>query len=748
MTTADGSIVLKVTTKVDESIKKTIAEIKRQLSSMSSIKEEIAQTAKLIEEQKEKIRQLGLEMGKLAYSGQEGSEEYQKLKEQLSKANAELREMQSHLEELGETGSEATSRISDGFKEMSKRLGTMAKNILVMQQLYKVFRYMLSVFSDILMSDEEFKQDWEELKAAFYTAAYPIVHTIVPALKWIVEQLRDWLVSVGKIAAVMKGISYSELVDQAKASKETADNYEDIADSVEDIEKTLAGFDKIEILKADSKSVLGDDSSASAFDNLKKYDTSGEESMLGDLMKAIGGALAAVGLIMVNHSGGNSALMGWGFGFIVAGAYVWAVEQIWGSEYSENAVIDMIGKISKTIGDGLMAIGLILLKCGITKWGLGFIVAGAAIRGITEIWGSEFSADKVTDITAKIMLSIGAALAAIGLILIVFGQISLGIGFLVAGAIVFAVGEIAAHWDEMSDKTKAWITAIMAIVGAASLVIGIILCVTGVGIPVGVALIAVGAATLVTVVALNWDAIKDAAVGAFNAVVNWVKTYGLFVIGIILCLTGVGMSLGISLIIKWAKDNADEVPLANAILTKVKEIWGAVKDFWDKYIAPVFTAEWWKNLAKKCGNGLIVGFESAINGIIYAFETMINWIVKGLNKLSFELPDWVPGIGGSAFGINIPEANFGRVSIPRLAKGAVIPANREFLAVLGDQKSGTNIEAPLSTIEEAVENVLNRRGNETVKEEHYYLSETELMSIVYKLAKNGERVQGINLVGG
>lgn len=48
--------------------------------------------------------------------------------------------------------------------------------------------------------------------------------------------------------------------------------------------------------------------------------------------------------------------------------------------------------------------------------------------------------------------------------------------------------------------------------------------------------------------------------------------------------------------------------------------------------------------------------------------------------------------------------------IPGLATGAVIPPNREFLAVLGDQRSGTNIEAPLSTIEQAVENVLNRRG--------------------------------------
>ena len=99
-------------------------------------------------------------------------------------------------------------------------------------------------------------------------------------------------------------------------------------------------------------------------------------------------------------------------------------------------------------------------------------------------------------------------------------------------------------------------------------------------------------------------------------------------------------------------------------------------------------------------NGLIAGFEAGINGIIGMFEKMINWVVNGLNKISFDVPDWVPGIGGKTFGFNISEVKFGRVSIPRLAQGAVIPPNREFLAVLGDQKHGRNIETPESLLRE------------------------------------------------
>jgi hypothetical protein len=180
------------------------------------------------------------------------------------------------------------------------------------------------------------------------------------------------------------------------------------------------------------------------------------------------------------------------------------------------------------------------------------------------------------------------------------------------------------------------------------------------------------------------------------------------VLGIILCCTGVGFGLGIGLIVAGAAAITGAV-VANwdAIVDWVKDAWEAVKNFWNKYIAPIFTAQWWIDLGKTCINGLIAGFEGGINGIIGAFETMINWIVDGLNKISFDIPDW---LGGGSFGINLPRANFGRVSIPRLAQGAVIPPNREFLAVLGDQKHGTNIEAPLQTIVDAFNIALSQNG--------------------------------------
>ena len=97
-----------------------------------------------------------------------------------------------------------------------------------------------------------------------------------------------------------------------------------------------------------------------------------------------------------------------------------------------------------------------------------------------------------------------------------------------------------------------------------------------------------------------------------------------------------------------------------------------------------------------------------INGLLTAIETGVNFVIKAVNKLSFDVPDWVPGIGGKTFGFDLDEASF--TKIPYLASGAVIPPNKEFMAVLGDQSSGTNIETPLKTMIEAFNAALDARG--------------------------------------
>lgn len=138
---------------------------------------------------------------------------------------------------------------------------------------------------------------------------------------------------------------------------------------------------------------------------------------------------------------------------------------------------------------------------------------------------------------------------------------------------------------------------------------------------------------------------------------------------------------------------------------------------WNEFITHVFKGDWssaWDDIlsifedvclaCQEYVEALRDGFANIFNDILDGVENMINNAIKGINKLidalndfGFDLPDVM---GGGHVGFDIPTLK--EVSLPRLATGAVIPPNREFMAVLGDQHNGTNVEAPLDTIKQAL----------------------------------------------
>lgn len=124
-----------------------------------------------------------------------------------------------------------------------------------------------------------------------------------------------------------------------------------------------------------------------------------------------------------------------------------------------------------------------------------------------------------------------------------------------------------------------------------------------------------------------------------------------------------------------------------------------------------------KNTLSKIWNGIKNVVKDPINAILGFVQTMVNGIVDAvnkivefLNKLNVEIPDWIPEEfgGGQTIGFNIPKLE--NITIPPLAQGAVIPPNKQFLAMLGDQKSGVNIETPLNTMVEAFKSAIYEMG--------------------------------------
>lgn len=166
-----------------------------------------------------------------------------------------------------------------------------------------------------------------------------------------------------------------------------------------------------------------------------------------------------------------------------------------------------------------------------------------------------------------------------------------------------------------------------------------------------------------------WDGIKKAATVMWEALKTAGKAFG-----------------------KWFVDWANE---AYGNMIRKLTAWG------DNIKA------WFSNLVRGIANLGLVKLEGFINNVISG----LNWLIRKINSISFSVPDWVPSLGGKSMGFNLRELS--TVNLPRLASGAVIPPNREFLAVLGDQKSGTNIETPLATMVDAFRQAMAEYGGGT-----------------------------------
>lgn len=180
-------------------------------------------------------------------------------------------------------------------------------------------------------------------------------------------------------------------------------------------------------------------------------------------------------------------------------------------------------------------------------------------------------------------------------------------------------------------------------------------------------------------------------------------------IGLVIIAIGALIAIVVLLVKHWDQVKA----VALAVWAGIKETWSQVCGwFKETVITPLSNAwEGFKQGFLQIWHGIVDGIKGSINaiigfinGMIQAVTNGINAVIGAMNRISFDIPSWVPGFGGMHFGINIPTLS--APQIPMLAQGAVLPANHPFLAMVGDQKNGTNIEAPLDTIKQALAEVL------------------------------------------
>ena len=212
-----------------------------------------------------------------------------------------------------------------------------------------------------------------------------------------------------------------------------------------------------------------------------------------------------------------------------------------------DKISDELNAIMELFGGAELALGAVLCFSGANiPLGLALMAFGAKNLIATAIvnWGSiETPVGKVLS-TLQVILS-GAALVVGSLLAFSGANIPLGIALMAAGAVNIA-SNAALNWDSCSDKVKTVISTITGIVGGALLAIGAIMCFSGVAMPIGITLMAAGAASLASSIALDWSKSAKGVQAAAGTIVSLAGKMS-FAIGAILCFSGVGIPLGIAL---------------------------------------------------------------------------------------------------------------------------------------------------------------------------------------------------------
>ena len=585
--------------------------------------------------------------------------------------------------------SPAAEKAEKSFNKLVGRINGLAKRVFIFTIITAALRKIKQYMWSAIQTNDDAMNAVARLKGELRTLAQPIVNIAIPAFTALAKIITYTLTGASRLLSLLFGSTYSASKKAAKSLNDQQNAIEGVGSAAKKASKYLAPFDELNTISGNDAGG-GSENSGNAV-NFDSDIGSGVNAVMA-LMTGI--ALLAIGAILT-----FSGHVGVGIAMMVAGALtIYGVYASDGGEAAKTLVETGLSKILIAIGPMIAILGVVLMLTGNIPWGLGLLIAGIALFAVGEVaenW--DLLSTNLVGALANMLIDISPYIALFGAVLLfVPGQQALGIGLIIAGIALFAVGEVGANWELLGTNLTSALTKIFSEISPYIAVFGLLLAMVPGMMAVGIGMIVAGIAMFAfSVIAPNWDSITQALRGPLGKTLSMIGGF-LVVLGLMLIFSGVGIPLGIGMLLAGGVSLAAAIaPNWNFIIGKIKYVWQKIKEFWNSYIAPVFTAAWWQNLGKNIMNGLIYGIERGINWVLGGVSDMVNGITGILNKIP---------------GVDIGRVNLGNVHIPRLAQGAVIPANREFLAVLGDQKRGTNIEAPADLIRQIVREEVKNSG--------------------------------------
>lgn len=310
---------------------------------------------------------------------------------------------------------------------------------------------------------------------------------------------------------------------------------------------------------------------------------------LTDALTTLTGVLAGASLAVGAMLAFTGVATGLGIALMAVGAVtlVSAAALNWNS--IPDALASPLSRVGLLVSGATLALGAILAFSGCMPLGIALMAIGATSLVSVMALNWNGLSDEIQNVIAIITTVVSVAFLAIGAALAFSGaNIPLGLALLAAGAVTMGTA-IMPNWNDLSDNVQQKISMITTVVGGALLAVGAILALSGVALPLGLGLMAAGALSLGASAALNWDFVVN-SIKKVVSVITGILSGALIVLGVLLCLSGAGVGLGLAVLaaglsLSYAAWTLDDNPItrfvrqmANSIIGLVNGVIDAIND--------------------------------------------------------------------------------------------------------------------------------------------------------------------------
>ena len=308
-----------------------------------------------------------------------------------------------------------------------------------------------------------------------------------------------------------------------------------------------------------------------------------------DALTTLTGVLAGASLAVGAMLAFTGVATGLGIALMAVGAVtlVSAAALNWNS--IPDALASPLSRVGLLVSGATLALGAILAFSGCMPLGIALMAIGATSLVSVMALNWNGLSDEIQNVIAIITTVVSVAFLAIGAALAFSGaNIPLGLALLAAGAVTMGTA-IMPNWNDLSDNVQQKISMITTVVGGALLAVGAILALSGVALPLGLGLMAAGALSLGAVATLNWDFVVN-SIKKVVSVITGILSGALIVLGVLLCLSGAGVGLGLAVLaaglsLSYAAWTLDDNPItrfvrqmANSIIGLVNGVIDAIND--------------------------------------------------------------------------------------------------------------------------------------------------------------------------